>query len=60
MKICYTIWFFGNGSVTSGTIESKFAFLARRKLNIMLRRGFITRIGFFVSPNSIDRVEVEE
>jgi hypothetical protein len=59
MKLTYCIQFWGNGSCTSGTIESRFTFLAKRKLRKMLKRGFRSQMGFSVRPKSIDNVFIE-
>lgn len=59
MKLTYCIWFWGNGSCTSGTIESRFAFLAKRRLKKMLKGGFRSRMGFLINPKNINNVSTE-
>ena len=59
MKLKYSIWFWGNGSFTSGIIEARHSYLARRKLNKMLKYGFRCEIGFYIEPQTITRVAME-
>ena len=61
MKLHYQIWFWSNGSTTSGTIVSRFKFLAKRELKKILEQGFLTGMTgerFGVGPNAINRVKV--
>lgn len=56
----YQIWYWDSGAVTSGTIKSRFEFIAEWRLRRNLKNGFRNRFGFFIKPEEIIRIEVRK